>query len=242
VSGYVERIASLAIGYGPRLRPRPRYRFADAPLWAPGDPAAPHLAIEHEPKVVRDARLAPVTADPPRAQKTQRTPREDASPPDAPDVRLRATSAEPARRLLPLRQLQTAPSEDGPTHPASADASRLHEESDVPEQEGAAPRTAAPTLSRPRRAGTVNDGFDYADPGPARNASRLRSRDARLEPARRDPRADEPPTVVVRIGHIDVRAVHVDAPAAPTRAPANSSSPRAPSLDAYLKTRDRGRA
>jgi hypothetical protein len=54
------------------------------------------------------------------------------------------------------------------------------------------------------------------------------------------PAAEEAPTVVVRIGRIDVRAVHAPAAAAPAVATPKSRLQR-PSLDAYLRGRERRR-
>lgn len=74
--------------------------------------------------------------------------------------------------------------------------------------------------------------------GPAQWPSR-RAMLPNAQAAGRSAGAQDPSTVVVHIGRIDVRAVH--APATPDVPPAQASGLRRPTLHAYLHDRDRGR-
>ncbi|WP_165976801.1 hypothetical protein [Paraburkholderia silviterrae] len=238
MSRYLERIAALATGQGPRLRPRPRYRYGDAPAWAPAD--APALdaqtyetSREGASRGVRERRITQL--DEPREQSGHEGPWPytlDASPTDPQHEARRASrgaalTGAAAPRLLPLR---TSLHDNG-------DAERnRHFTGDRAEMDGAVPATAAPLRAWPSD-GAPLAGIERAHPDGVPREPRGR------EAARRDARPSEPPTVTVRIGHIDVRAVAAPAtaPAPGTSARERAAGPRRPSLDAYLRTRDRER-
>ncbi|MEX3935886.1 hypothetical protein AB4Y32_29530 [Paraburkholderia phymatum] len=252
MSGYLERIASLAVGAGPRLRPLPRYRFGDAQAWAHGDPGRPWLDIEQAAE-----RSAPVDArdDVPDTRHAVRDAARVETPPfDDQGVPVRTALANRARACVPDGL-------DRPGRPDRPDGRLLAQQPDpgpAAETSSLQPAQAAPTqrsrddreplvpaLADPRaraalprieaRHGPLHDG----EPRSLRQSAREPGRE-RLRPSdRHAAQADGPPTVIVRIGHIDVRAQHASPPAAPAREPEGGL--RNPSLDAYLKTRDRGR-
>ncbi|QBR01447.1 hypothetical protein [Paraburkholderia pallida] len=236
MSRYLERIAALATGQGPRLRPRPRYRYGDAPAWAPTWlPDAPAL-ITHETSredAVAGAREQHSTqlAGPkrePSAHERQRAHTLDASATEAQHaLRGDAFTVEAAPRLLPLRTSTHGNGDIERDTPFTADRAQM---------DGAHPAEAPSHRAwSPDESPLAGIEHTHLDGAPRESRGR--------EAARRDARSNEPPTVTVHIGHIDVRAV-----ASPAAAPApgaitreRAEGPRRPSLDAYLRARDRER-
>jgi hypothetical protein len=106
------------------------------------------------------------------------------------------------------------------------------------------PLDAAGRWSAAQRAGQTPDATGRSEDEHAARIADRRTRSTvafvRSASANRDdtPPPDEPPTVVVHIGRIDVRAVH--APTATPPAPQKSRLQR-PTLEAYLHSRERGR-
>ncbi|BCZ84355.1 hypothetical protein PTKU64_80300 [Paraburkholderia terrae] len=240
MSGYLERIASLALGVGPRLRPLPRYRFEDSQTWAPGDANRPWLengqtaertasfaARDDEPDLRHAVRgIARVKAPPFDDQRvpvrTVLAQGTHASVPDGPDGLLLALQpdAGPAAETSSQQPTQAAHVDREPLVPALAD----------PDVRDVHPRIEAD-----------HGPLHHGEPRSLRQNVREAGRERLRQSGRHAAEADGPPTVIVRIGHIDVRAVNASTPAAPPREPEPERALRKPSLDTYLKTRDRGR-
>lgn len=258
MSRYLDRVVSLALGAGPRLRPRPRYRFGAAPQRVQGEAAGTRLEVEETagagavtvmPAAAADrANVAPASR--------MRTALGEAITPQAAD----AQGTPRVERLLPLEPPMSSTSPTSPTSPMSR--------ADDPERANEAPLHAADDRIEPPgqqllRAPQRDDReIARVQPGPGRtpnianvahvastaHANRNRSSEAappatRVRPpagARSSSPHDEAPVVMVRIGRIEIHAVSAPGPAAPARRA--ESGLRTPSLDAYLKTRDRGRS
>ncbi len=254
MTGFLARLVGRAAGGETGLEPRPRHRFADPPgfagdLSSAADPLATGLDIEDVGEAgERDAAgRAAIAASPFETSF------------DIGDGRLSPDGAEAAgapapiaphfaRRPTATRSTATAPTVSLDPEPAAGTGRTRYDASDgVGRLMPLAPTAASGGSLRTEDAGFPTASGRDADGGVAEarlrfnpdaaarqrhfGAGALRSFAARGMPA-----PEEAPTIVVRIGRIDVRAVHAPA-AAPPSTP--KSRLQRPSLDAYLRGRER---
>lgn len=215
MTGYLATVASRTLGVAPLLRPVARSRF---------EPAATTFAGEIDEVVATPAPMSRPTAAP--RQKT--TPRAAAVDSDSdPDAALvaRAVEVHLAAELRPARPT-FAPAEAAPAaneepeattdpfpRPMVRPATVLHDEEPI--EPGAEPlaRRDEPVKARTGKGGRL--AIDATVASSREVASRNRGESG-----------SEAPTVVVRIGRIDVRAVST-----PAAAPAAAPAPRQPPGD-----------
>lgn len=262
MTGFFARLLVRAAGAEAGLEPRPRHRFADRPAPVAEPDAVPAPLIEED--AAADRAMVPSVvpgALPPEAgiERDRR-----ARLPPAETLPAAGVESPFAGRLEPrstaTRLQSLIPAASGPRDP---------QPSAQPDRAGDGDRLLMPLIVTAAAAGersvggspALASGSRYDDgtsdddltggPGEHNGIRRfgldapLRERrfaaeSAKPGPAGRGPSAAEvPPTVFIRIGRIDVRTVPAAASPAPTAAP--KSRVQKPSLDAYLRARERRR-
>jgi hypothetical protein len=238
VTGFLARLVARAGGVEASLEPRLRHRFADRPTFAAQPDALPDPVIAEsivEDPAIADHRVAPTVAAEP-------LPAEDGI---ERDVRAR------------LLQVETLPAVQ--SNPASEGDPLLMPLIETAASAGRQPGGGSPAAINgdygddgPAAAsGDYRD--DIGEDGPVERPQHhdaigrrgVTRRERRWAAGPAMPRlaargiaaAEDAPTVVVRIGRIDVRAVAAAASPAPAAAPKSRLQP--PSLDAYLQRRER---
>ncbi|MGF6789705.1 hypothetical protein [Paraburkholderia sp. 35.1] len=252
MSRYIDRVVSLTLGGGPRLRPRPRYRFGAAPQRAQREP---EVTMQEE-EALASTHAAAVIAAAPHTNAPAASYGDAASSEPAAPQAFEVQDAARAERLLPLdatvpslRSLQPIWRADDSERSDAAPPDASVNGSEPPARQSLRPLPGgAREIARGQPApGDALETASAADVARARRAARNHDEAAppapRVRPAavQQSTRTlDDAPVVMVRIGHIDVHATSAQSAAS---APARrvESGLRAPSLDAYLRTRDRGR-
>jgi hypothetical protein len=242
MTGFLARVVARATGREDSLAPRPEYRFAAAPSIF-HDPPWPRTALTSLPPVPADAgdtqpdrafsveMLSPqndVDA-PPRSPPAHTSMRLQEATPPAPQYADEDADPAPGMpdRPHPPRDARNGPS--GPWDVGDDADARLVPLAPASTRDAAQP---AAELAPPGDAPRLPPSVDHRPPA----APAL----ARAERIHRDatPAAQEPPTILVHIGRIDVRAVQSPATAPPTLL---KSRLQRPTLEAYLRNRERGR-
>jgi hypothetical protein len=235
VTGFLARLVARAGGAEASLEPRSRHRFADRSTFAAQPDAVPDPGIAEpivEDPAIADRLVAPTVAAAPL-------------PPENSierGVRARLPQAE----TMPAAQSGRASEGDPLLMPVIVTAAPAGR------QPGGASLAAVSGDYGPAAA-SGDYGDDIGDDGPTgrpqdhdaigrRSATRRQRRWAAMPAmprlaARGTAAAEDAPTVVVRIGRIDVRAAAAAASPAPASAPKSRLQP--PSLDAYLQRRER---
>jgi hypothetical protein len=238
VTGFLARLVARAGGAEASLEPRRRHRFADRPTFAEQPDAVPDPVIAEpivEDPTIADRRVAPTVAAAP-------LPPEDSI---EGGVRARLPQAE----TLPTAQSGRASEGDSLLMPVIVTASPAGRQPGG----GSLAAVSGNYGDDGPTAASGDYGDDIGDDGPAgrpqdhdaigrRGVTRRERRWAAIPAmprlaARGIAAAEDAPTVVVRIGRIDVRAVAAAPSPAPAAAPKSRLQP--PSLDAYLQRRER---
>jgi hypothetical protein len=267
VIGFLDRLVAQAAGTAAGLEPRPRYRFADRPAFASDrldrtDPLQAGFVFEHAEAADRGVAQPVDVASLPFGlrlpDKAEAVPAAGVRFPLGPQFgqpsaasRRAATDPNPSSpRELPLDEEIAERSGRAP-HDVSADDGLL-----MPVGKAA----SSGGWLRPEAADAPSASGEYGDSGfdegrvttrRGRNASGRFSADTATRErrfaagtvppifvARGMAAAEELPEVIVRIGRIDVRAAHATTPSSTPRVTPKSRL-QTPSLDAYLRGRDR---
>jgi hypothetical protein len=231
---FLSRLTARALGREAALVPRPRHRFATAPVEATPDAPAEPLQVdgpdpmqpgqEASPEPIEMSTPGPDAGRRPAHAGTRHA-MTDGLAPDAVTPRVDIATepmdvaGDPQARLHPHAQMQ-------PQARAAAPIVAPARGTDAPTPLRAAARMMPPVAAPPRVAPPERPPYE---PRSARGREREPAPDAGI---------DATTTVTVHIGRIDVRAV--PAPPAPVTA-APAKRPPSPSLDAYLNGRDRWR-
>jgi hypothetical protein len=267
VTGFFDRLVAQAAGAPAGLEPRPRYRFAERPAFGSDplgrtDPLQAGFVFEYteaadraEAQPVDVASLPfgsrlPVEAEAVPAAGVRLPPGPQFGQPSAASRRA-AAGPDPSnpRKLASFEE--TAGQSGRMPHDGSDDDGLLMPVGKAVLSGGwlRAEAAGAPSASGEYGDSDFDDGRVTTRRG--RNASGRFSADTAVRErrfaagtvppsfvARGMAAAEEPPEVVVRIGRIDVRAVHASTPASTPRVTPKSRL-QTPSLDAYLRGRDR---
>jgi len=265
MSGFLSRIVARATGREVSLESRPVYRFRNdlsVPRNAQPPPTPPTgmesvfgdasgTAAPGSTQPGRGAAFSPKAHTPLGADGGPGRAGYQPAPPDAEPMDRKAFSHHPwlpdddagRPREAPdeARRPREAPVEAGPTREAFDEAGRAREAIDDGAQ--IMPLDFAGMWDRAGQPWVIATSGGPGDEHGTRIANRRARATAAVPRSERAPRGptpvpEEPATIVVHIGRIDVRAVH--ASAAPPPPPKKSRLQR-PTLEAYLHSRDRGR-
>ena len=238
MTGFLARLAARAGGAEASLEPRPRHRFANPSTLAAQpdavpDPVIAEAIVGHP--AIADRRVAPAIGarPPPPADSIERSGPARMPQAEAPPAAQFARASEDDALLVPVIATATLAGQQpggGSLAAVSGDygddgpAAASGDYGDDIRDHGSAGRPRDHDVIR-RRGVTMREGRRATGPAVPRLA------------ARGIAAAEDAPTVVVRIGRIDVRAVA----AAPSPAPAAAPKSRLqqPSLGAYLQRRER---
>jgi hypothetical protein len=236
MTGFLARVVARATGREDSLAPRPDYRPDTGPSIFHDLPSPPAALSSLTPVSVDTGDVAFETPPRPGDLDAGRQPAAVAA----------ATPVRGAARSTPQNAAPQAP---------------YHSDADADPEPGV---RRGPDRSGPRDSGDDADArlmplapagswdaaqpaFEVSPPDASRIAPSINHRSAAVPPLARaerihrdaTPAAQEPHTLHVHIGRIDVRAVH---PAAPTPPALPKSRLQRPTLEAYLRNRERGRS